>query len=188
MIVKNKRLIVLVVLFIAILLTISNVLLFGRYQYDYFNDDPARPPADTQSTYDEESQSFESENFLQMPPYVWPRTTIFGVTSAVVVYVALVFGLAMFVIGYNAGAKVNKGPVTTAIILTTIVAVLARSFILWVQYHLFKILYGFFNNAATAASVAEAVIYFIWILFITGISVNLYEAFTVTAKEAHPMS
>jgi len=184
---KNRR--IYIILTIAVLMIASNVMLFGRYQYDYFEDDSYSPPAyeDPYNERQENTQAY-SDKYLPMPQYRWPRIRIFGPTSAVIVYVAVIFGAAMYLIGYNAGAKLNKGAIITSIVLATSVAIVARSFALWIQLNLYKLLFSLGQSRILAASMAEAIVYMVWMFYITGISVMLYEAFTVTAKEAHPMT
>ncbi len=184
---NTKRL--LLISMIVLLILLSHMILFGKYQYEYFERQPEQPTAEDQN-YNNTNQStpqLDSKRFLEMPAFFWPRIMIFGSPSAVVVYVALIFGISMYVIGYRAGGRLNRGSIITAITLTTLVAVFGRSFILWLQIFLYKFLFSVTDSSPVAASLAEAIVYVVWVIFIAGISVNLYETFTVTMKEAHPM-
>lgn len=126
-------------------------------------------------------------NFYMIPSSLWPKITIGGSVTAVIVFVALIFGIASYFIGYNAGGKINKPTIYSSIIIGVVVGVLGRSFMVLVQVKLYEVLnYILPINDVIAATIADIIIYIFWLTFICGICVYMYETFTVTAEEAHP--
>lgn len=130
----------------------------------------------------------EYDKFYVVPPSLWPKVTIGGTLSAVIVYVALIFGIASYFIGHNAGGKMNKKTIFASIGTATLVGICGRSITILARVKLYELLkYIFSDNQILAGTISDLIIYILWITFIAGISVYLYETFTVTAKEAHPM-
>ena len=129
----------------------------------------------------------EHTNFYMIPSSLWPKITIGGSVTAVIVFVALIFGIASYFIGYNAGGKINKPTIYSSIIIGVVVGVLGRSFTVLLQVKLYEVLnYILPINDIIAATIADVIIYTLWLMFICGICVYMYETFTVTAEEAHP--
>lgn len=128
----------------------------------------------------------ENDNFYIVPAFYWPKITIGGTVTAVLFFVALIIGILSYPIGLNAGGKENKGQIFFAITTATLVGMLGRAVTIWVKIQFFRMLLALTGeNEMLAGTIAELVIYFFWIIFISGISVYLYETFTVTAKEIY---
>ncbi|MBD3287672.1 hypothetical protein GF337_02610 [candidate division KSB1 bacterium] len=120
--------------------------------------------------------------------FYWPKITALDTVSAVIFFVALTIGIVSYFIGHNAGGRENKGQIFFAVGIATAVGILGRSIILFLQILIFRFLMeiNFLDfNPLTIASIVEFIFYTFWTLFIAGISVYLYETFTVTAKEIY---
>ncbi len=126
----------------------------------------------------------DSSRYYRVPGYQWPKITAIKTFSAVLFFVALTIGIVSYFIGHNAGGKVNKGQIFFAIGIATAVGILGRSITIFIKITIYKYLSQFFD-AIIVASVVEFISYTLWTIFLTGISVYLYETFTVTAKEIY---
>ena len=192
MITIKKFAMIIGLVFITIL---SSDLLLSQDDYQFFETDDEYQQVERQDEEDRSHSSRDNMNatwdsdprFYDTHPYRWPKVTIFKSASAVVIYVCILFGFLIFVIGWYGGARLNKAKVITTMIVATGVGVIGRSFIIMIQLAIYNFLKGRLGEIA-AGTIAESVIYVFWILFISGISVFLYETMIVTAREAHPMT
>lgn len=126
-------------------------------------------------------------NFYRVPGYQWPKITVVKTFSAVLFYVALIVGFISYFIGHNAGGKENKGQIFFAIGTATTVGILGRAVLILLKVKIFQLISGTgsFIDSMAIASTIETIFYILWTVFLTGISVYLYETFTVTAKEIY---
>ena len=165
----NSRLKFLILGLLAIILTILTL--------SCSNDDSYS----TGSTFDIEHYCYK------FPSAYWPKVKVLGSFSAIIIFVALTFGVVIYIIGYYAGARLNKPKILGAIIMATVVGVLGRSVEALARYKLTLWLNDAIKNEIVSTIVVDIFVYVVWIAFIAGISVHVYETFVVTAKEAHPM-
>ncbi len=93
------------------------------------------------------------------------------------VTVAIVVGIVIYIFGYYAGAKKNKAKVNMCIFLTTLLNFLAMPF----AFKAYK-----FLSVMLTTTIGFILTVTIWMAFMVGVSVHMYEIFVVTAKEAHP--
>jgi hypothetical protein len=82
----------------------------------------------------------QKSGFYSIPKSIWPNITFFGNVSAVIIYLALLFGFASFFIGYNAGGNLNKKKIFSSIITATIIGTLSRGLVIKVELYLFEFL------------------------------------------------
>lgn len=127
------------------------------------------------------------EHVYTIPQSYWPKITVFGMVSAIIVYLALLSGLIMYIVGHVGGGNLNKGKIFGAIGMAFFVGLLGRSFKIYLQVLFTGLLDKLINNPILSGTIIDILLYIFWIAFIAGISVYVYEAFVVTAKEAHPM-
>jgi len=133
---------------------------------------------------DEEQMTEEPNNFYHAPAFLWPKITYGGTFTAVVFIVFFSVGILSYLFGHFAGAKQNKKQIRTAIGIAVLVGVLGRSVMIFIEENFFHLLlYILPNNELLAGTIAELIIYILWTTYIAGISVYIYEIFTVTAKE-----
>ncbi len=99
----------------------------------------------------------------------------FGSTAT---WVAFLLGVLIYIIGFFGGLRLNLTKVTLAVSLATVIGVVARPLVN--RAHAFA-------ASVVGGQVAGFVVPLLWTVFVLGVCVSLYEAFTVTAKEAHPM-
>ncbi len=129
----------------------------------------------------------EYDKFYTVPAYLWPKITIGKTVTAVIVYLFLLFGVAAYFIGHNAGGNLTKGKIFGSIGTATLVGLFGRSFIIYLEINIYNFLNTIFpDNTLIAGTIADLIVYLLWTPFIAGISVYFYETFTVTAEEAHP--
>ena len=119
----------------------------------------------------------------------WFKITAGGTYSAVLVIITVIFGLTTFFIGFQAGVKLTKRKILSSIVIAVLIGIGARSFNFFFKLKLMELLMIILPNDAilTAASIADGITYVIWMIFIAGIAVYVYETLIVTAKEVHPM-
>ena len=163
-----------IIIFVAIIVALFIVL----YLVGFFDEDKSR-------VGDYESQ----KTFYIIPPTCWFKISFWGIVSAVVIYLALAFGLASYFIGYNAGGRLNKSKIISAIGTAVVVGIIGRSFKIFLQLKLFRLLIkicpeSWGNPVVVAGTISDVVVYVLWLIFISGIAVFLYETFVVTAQEA----
>ena len=94
-------------------------------------------------------------------------------------WVSLVFGFLIYIIAYFAGGKQNKNKILFSIVFCIIIGSLCMP--IFQKLELF--LSGFLNE-----NTSWIISMLLFISFISGIGINMYEIITVTAREAHPMS
>jgi len=134
-----------------------------------------------------ENKKESSDHWYELKGTLWPKVQILGVYSSLVAWVAIIFGIASFLIGYHSGGRINKAKIWAAITIATIVGILGRSVNIMIRLKiewLFSLVIK--NNPTLVATIAESIVYVIWLVYISGIAVYMYETFTVTAKEAYP--
>ncbi len=124
--------------------------------------------------------------FEPVPPSYWVKLTAFKTVSIIIILLAFLLGFVAFFIGSSAGAKLNKREIRKSITAAMVIAMVARPISnlahRWIGLGLNYIL-----PEDYAFGVAGVIVYFFWSLYIISIPVFLYESFTVSAKEAHPM-
>lgn len=127
----------------------------------------------------------ETDGFYKVPESSWPKITYFKSISAVVCYIALFFGFAIFVIGTFSGARLNKSKVRAAIIIGVVIGIFSRSIFIRLQTYLYLLLIRkpLTMNAMLASSLVDLVFFIGGLFYVAGIAVYMYETFTVTAKE-----
>jgi hypothetical protein len=108
-----------------------------------------------------------------LSPYLWPEI------SPTVVWVAFFIGLLLYIIGYFAGGKLSIGKIFLCIILASVIGFLARGVL---NYLLAFLIYSMGMVPHTAYILSST----LWMIFVAGVAVMIYETFTVTAEEAHP--
>lgn len=138
----------------------------------------------------EESDNWKSL-FYTIPAFCWLKITFFKPIYAILVYVSILFGFVSYFYGSSAGGHVNKKKLLRAIGIATTVGILGRSFIVFLQIILYKIITYIIpgepeQEILIAGTISEVIIYVLWIMFIAGIAVFIYETLVVTAKEARP--
>jgi len=106
--------------------------------------------------------SGDLSKLLQLPP-------------SFLIYIALTISLVIYIMGYFAGTKLTLTKVVICCIASTIFGLLVFPFVFKLQ-SLFAAITNF-NIATVLAAI-------IWILFTTGMAVNLYEMMMVAAYEA----
>ncbi len=143
--------------------------------------------SERQDSFSDRSTIDISTYCYQIPGTYWPKIRILGVFSAILVFVAITFGVVIYFIGYFAGGRLNKPKILGSIVMATLVALLGRSCEAWLRSHLTAWLYMAIKHEIAAAMIVDVVVYIFWTAFIAGIAVYTYETFVVTAKEAHPM-
>lgn len=99
----------------------------------------------------------------------------FGQTAT---WVAFILGVLIYVIGFFGGMRLNFSRMLMAIILATAINVVARPLVNSVHSFVATII---------GAEIAGFAVPLVWTIFVLGVALSLYESFTVTAKEAHPM-
>ncbi|MCR4439276.1 MAG: hypothetical protein QHJ34_08550 [bacterium] len=99
----------------------------------------------------------------------------FGPTAT---WVAFIVGVLMYVVGFFGGLRLNVAKMITAVILSSAISVVARPLVNRVHVFVASILGG---------EIAGFAIPLLWTVFVLGVCLSLYESFTVTAKEVHPM-
>lgn len=99
----------------------------------------------------------------------------FGNTAT---WVAFLLGLIVYVIGFFGGLRMNLARAIAAIVLATGVNVVGHPLVNRAHTFIASIL---------GAQVAGFVVPVGWTIFVLGVGLSLYESFTVTAREAHPM-
>ncbi|MBN2011448.1 hypothetical protein JW960_19100 [candidate division KSB1 bacterium] len=139
------------------------------------------------NSYSTDSASGIEKYCYTIPEAYWPKISVLGSFSSIIIFVALTFGVVIYVIGYYAGARLNKPKILGAITMATLVGLLGRSVEAYARYWLYYWLEQAIHKPVLSAIVVDVFVYTIWITFIAGISVHVYETFVVTAKEAHPM-
>ena len=180
----NKKIIlmilmvVLVVYFVVTIFTSSQE---GDMEYtaeEDYQEPEAQEPAKAEKGY---------KHFYSNPAFLWPKITIGGTFTAVITFVAVIMGIASYFIGYNAGGKLSKRTIFASIGTAIVIGILGRSLIILIKVKIFELLcFIFSGDKLILGTIAEVIIYILWITFIAGIAVYLYETFTVTAEEAHP--
>jgi len=157
--------------------------LFAQYDNDSRTDRSVQKA--NQRVVSPSKSSEDDQSFYRITETKWPKIQFWGVYSAMVVWVAFIFGLLSFLIGHYAGARLAKAKIWAAIIIATVVAVLSRAISVQLRTFLQTLLVHLVGDE-TAASIADLIVYVFWTLYIAGVAVYLYETFTVTAKEAYP--
>jgi hypothetical protein len=150
---------------------------------------PSTLPMDDQTgeyTSSDEKKAEGNNYFYIIPSSYWPKIKIGKSFSAIIIFVALLFGVVMYIIGQFAGGKLNRSKILASIIVATAVGFIARSVLICVQVFLTKGLASVIGNEMVAATIIDFFLYTIWIAFIAGIAVYFYETIVVTAKEAFP--
>ncbi|MDZ7270515.1 MAG: hypothetical protein ONB30_11550 [candidate division KSB1 bacterium] len=99
----------------------------------------------------------------------------FGSTAT---WVAFLLGVLIYIIGFFGGLRLNLPKMLVAVMIATAIAVVARPLVNRVHTFVASIL---------GDQLAGFAVPLLWTVFVLGIGLSLYEAFTVTAKEAHPM-
>lgn len=130
------------------------------------------------------------------------KIALIGQISDVVMYVALTAGFLIIVVGYFAGAKDSMGKILTCTII--VIAVGTLSLRVPIAVHDFvtgkKTAQETITTKSSAAvpqraeqppastgeAVANLFLYMIWTGFLVSMGIFLYEAMTVTAREARP--
>lgn len=105
--------------------------------------------------------------------YLWPDI------SPTVTWVAFLIGFLFYIIGYFAGGKLSPGKIAMCIVITSIIGFLSRAVLNPVMLFLTQSLNIDPHSAYILAST-------LWMIFIIGAGVMIYETFTITAEEAHP--
>lgn len=113
------------------------------------------------------------------PTNTFPVENLWLNLGSTVVTVAIVVGIVIYIFAYFSGGKRNKAKINMCIISTVVINFLAMPFAIKIYQYLAVLL---------SPTVGFAVTVSLWIGFMAGISVNMYEIFVVTAKEAqaHP--
>lgn len=133
------------------------------YPQDYPPDYP--PPGD--------DPNFPSTNDIGVGEIFWPDF------SPTVVWVAFIIGILIYLFGYVAGGKLSGGKILLCVLVATIIGFFSRS--------LMNPFLGFLvNTFGLSIRTAYVVTSTIWMIYVIGIGVMLYEMFTVTAEEARP--
>ncbi|MBN1351655.1 hypothetical protein JXJ21_19730 [candidate division KSB1 bacterium] len=105
--------------------------------------------------------------------FYWPEF------NPTVVWVAFIIGLLIYLFGYIAGGKLSFGKIILCISVATIIGFFSRSI-------MNPILGVFINTFGISPQAAFVVTSTLWMIYIVGIGVMLYEMLVVTAEEAHP--
>lgn len=93
-------------------------------------------------------------------------------------WVAFLLGVLVYIIGFFGGLRLNLSRMVVAVTIATTIAVMARPLVNRVHLFVASIL---------GNQVAGFAVPLMWTIFVLGVGLSLYESFTVTAKEAHPM-
>lgn len=104
--------------------------------------------------------------------YFWPQV------NSTIVWIALFIGIVLYIIGYFAGGKLSKGKIFMCIGLTSIIGFLARPILNPIMR--FMVL-----DLSFTPHTAYILTSTVWMVFIVGVAVMMYETFTTTAAEAH---
>lgn len=105
--------------------------------------------------------------------YLWPEI------NPTIAWVALLIGVLLMVVGYFAGGRMNGSKILICIILTTIIGFLGRS-------TLNPVLVFLVLSLKLDPRTAQVLTSTIWMFFVAGVGIMLYETLIVTAKEAYP--
>ena len=98
----------------------------------------------------------------------------FGTTAMAV---AIALGLFIYIGGYFAGGKINKAKINACIFFIVVLNIFAMPLALKA--------YKMMSNLLTPM-LGFMVVTTLWVAFLTGMAIHMYEIFIVTAKEAHP--
>ncbi len=189
---RNVKLFVSLLVFLFVL----SVMTYSQNKYDFFkdqneseySDDVLEDESSQEGTVVDATRNNKKDKCYTISPFYWPKIMVFGTASAVAVYVAIVYGLISIVTGWNAGGKLNKTKIYITIFLTTVVGILGRSLIIYIQQFLNNYIVKLvFKDETIAGTISETIIYILWTAFLSAVAIFLYETFIVTAKEAHPM-
>ncbi len=175
-------------LMLMILLVISNLAIskFNTQQAQVIFQDNDHIRMGEKGEENSSEKKSEYGPFYKIPSSFWPKITILGTASAVMMYVALIFGFTSFFIGYNAGGRLAKGKVIAAIVTATTIGVLSRSIFIKVKVLIFDLLTKnlFEWNEMIVGTALDIFCYIFTIAYVAAIAVFIYETFTVTAREA----
>lgn len=99
--------------------------------------------------------------------------------GSTVVTVAVVLGIFVYILGFWSGGRRNKAKINVCILFTTLINFFAMPFALKI--------YRLFSDWLTP-TIGFIVTLTLWIAFMAGVALHMYEIFVVTAKEAqaHP--
>jgi len=184
---KSKHIFMLIVV-IFVLIIVVNYFTKAQKEKDTGEYDIPEYVTDQETEMTTQTSQESYKGFYEVPGYLWPKITIGGTVSAVIVYVAIVFGIASYIIGSFAGGKYGKRKIFASIGMATAVGIFGRSFTILIKLQLYYFFESIFQEKKLiAGTLADIIIYVIWTVFIAGISVYFYETFTVTAEEAHPV-
>ena len=174
MVLKNKKIFVLLALFLVLSTSIS----FTQFEPDGTptpqRQEQAPPPASGKSI------------FQPIPPGFWIKFTSFKTASIIIVLMAFILGFVSYYIGYSAGGDINKKEIRKAVYSALFIAILARPIAInahkWLGIGL-----SYMMPDNYAFGIAGLITYIFWTLYTLAIPVYLYESFTVSAKEAYPV-
>ena len=102
--------------------------------------------------------------------------------NSTVTWVAFIIGIILYVIGFFVGIRQNFAKMIVSGLIGALIYILARPIVN--DVHLFLLS----RLPETAEVFIGTIIPILWISFVLGVSLSVYETFTVTAKEAHPFS
>ncbi|MDZ7264908.1 MAG: hypothetical protein ONB16_10015 [candidate division KSB1 bacterium] len=124
--------------------------------------------------------------FEPVPPSYWVKFTAFKTVSIIIILLAFLLGFVAFFVGSSAGAKLNRREIRKSITAAMVIAMVARP-MSNLAHRWLGLALNYILPEDYAFGIAGFIVYFFWCLYIISIPVFLYESFTVSAKEAHPM-
>ncbi len=174
---------VLILIFLLPMTCVALLPVKNYAQYKSYNAPPPEvfEPAQSQQPTKEDKIT-DTKNFYVIERSQWPRIEVFGVYSALLVWISFIMGFTIFFIARYAGARVNKLKIWISIFSAVMIGILSRGILIHAQKILYSLLVHL-TGKTIAASVSDLIISFFWLIFTAGVAVHLYEIFTVTAKE-----
>ncbi len=113
----------------------------------------------------------------ELPPYALDKIIAYiDRLPSEGIYVAISIGLLLYLIGwFGGGTQQQKSKVLAVVIIITVISI----FSLPVPTNLFIML-----APSMGVEVAFSVVSILWLMFLLGMAISLYETFIVTAEEA----
>jgi len=108
-----------------------------------------------------------------MGDFLWPDF------NPTIVWVAFIIGLLIYLFGYIAGGRLSPGKIILCIIISSIIGFFSKS----IMNPIFTLLVSTFGISPRSAFIITSTI---WMIYVVGVGIMLYEMLTVTAEEAHP--
>jgi len=145
----------------CLLLTILTIFIF-----QYPQEPPYYPPPG-------EDPNLPDTGDAGIGEFFWPDF------NPTVVWVAFIIGILIYLFGYLAGGKLSFGKIIVCVTVASIIGFFSRA----VMNPFFGFLVNSFGFSARCAYILTSTI---WMIYVLGVGIMLYEMLIVTAEEARP--